>query len=52
MRSSFQIVSDLLWRLRFFAIDEHLHLALLGTNDHGLLAHPPHHVEGAARLAS
>jgi len=35
-----------------FAIDEHLHLALLGTNDDGLLAHPSHHVEGAARLAS
>lgn len=37
-------------RLRFLALDEHLHLALLSTNDHGLLAHPPHHVERAARL--
>ena len=39
-------------RSRFLAIDEHLHLALLGTNDHGLLAHPPHHVERTARLPS
>jgi hypothetical protein len=39
-------------RLLFLAIDEHLHLTLLGTNDHGLLAHPPHHVERAARLPS
>jgi hypothetical protein len=52
MRSSFQVVGDLLMRLRLLAIDEHLHLALLGTNDHGLLAHPPHHVERAARLPS
>jgi hypothetical protein len=52
MRSSFQVVGDLLIRLWFLAIDEHLHLALLGTNDHGLLAHPPHHVEGTARLPS
>ena len=36
----------------FLAIDEHLHLPLLGTNDHGLLAHPPHHVERTARLPS
>ena len=34
----------------FLAINEHLHFALLGTDDHGLLAHPPHHVERAARL--
>ena len=34
----------------FLAIDEHLHLPLLGTDDHRLLAHPPHHVERAARL--
>jgi len=27
-------------------------LPLLGTNDHRLLTHPPHHVEGAARLPS
>jgi hypothetical protein len=37
-------------RSRFFAIDEHFHFTLLGTNDHGLLAHPPHHVEGTVRL--
>jgi hypothetical protein len=37
-------------RSRFLAIDEHLHLPLLGTDDHRLLAHPPHHVEGTARL--
>ncbi len=36
----------------FLAIDEHLHLPLLGTNDHGLFAHPPHHVERTARLPS
>ena len=36
----------------FLAIDEHPHLPLLGTNDHGLLAHPPYHVEGTARLPS
>ena len=39
-------------RSRFLAIDEHLHLALLGTNDHGLLPHPPHHVERTVRLPS
>ena len=39
-------------RSRFLAIDEHLHLPLLGTDDHRLLAHPPHHVEGTARLSS
>jgi hypothetical protein len=50
--SSFQVVDDLLMRSWFLAIDEHLHLPLLGTNDHGLLAHPPHHVEGTARLPS
>jgi hypothetical protein len=52
MISSLQVVADLLMRSRFLAIDEHLHLALLGTNDHGLLAHPPHHVERTARLPS
>jgi len=52
MSSSFQIVGDLLVRSWFLAIDEHLHLPLLGTDDHGLLAHPPHHVEGAVRLPS
>jgi len=36
--------------LLFLAINEHLHFALLGTNDHGLLAHPSHHVERTARL--
>jgi len=39
-------------RSRFLAIDEHLHLPLLGTDDHRLLAHPTHHVEGTARLSS
>ena len=39
-------------RWRFFAIDEHFHFTLLGTNDHGLLAHPPHHVERTVRLSS
>jgi len=52
MGSSFQIVDDLLMRSWFLAIDEHLHLPLLGTDDHRLLAHPPHHVEGTARLPS
>jgi hypothetical protein len=37
-------------RLWFLAIDEHFHFTLLGTNDHGLLAHPPHHVERTVRL--
>lgn len=37
-------------RPRLRAIDEHLHLALLGTNHHRLLAHPSHHVERTARL--
>jgi hypothetical protein len=39
-------------RLLFLTIDEHLHFTLLGANDHGLLAHPPHHVERTARLPS
>jgi hypothetical protein len=52
MSSSFQVVDDFLMRSWLLALDEHLHLALLGTNDHGLLAHPPHHVERAARLPS
>jgi hypothetical protein len=39
-------------RLRFFALDEHFHLALLSTDDHGLLAHSPHHVERTTRLPS
>jgi hypothetical protein len=34
------------------AIDEHLHLTLLGANDHGLFAHPSHHVERTAWLPS
>lgn len=37
-------------RLLFLAINEHLHFTLFGTDDHGLLAHPPDHVERAARL--
>jgi hypothetical protein len=52
MRSSFQVVDYLLLKLRFLAINEHLHFALLGTDDHGLLTHPPHHVERTARLPS
>jgi hypothetical protein len=39
-------------RLWLLAIDEHLHLPLLSADDHGLLAHPPHQVEGTARLPS
>ena len=39
-------------RWGFFALHQHFHLALLGPNDHGLLAHPPHHVERTARLPS
>ena len=38
--------------LRFFAFHQHLHLALFGPDDHGLLAHPAHHVEGTLRFAS
>jgi len=38
--------------LPFLALDQHFHLALLGPNDHGLLALPPHHVEPTARLPS
>jgi len=52
MRSSFQIVGDLLPRSRFFALNEHLHLALFGPDDHGLVAHPSHHVERRAWLPS
>ena len=36
----------------FLAFDEHFHLSLLGPDDHGLLAHPAHHVERTARLPS
>lgn len=39
-------------RSRLLAVDEHLYLPLLGTNDHGLLAHPPYHVKGTAWLPS
>jgi len=39
-------------RPRLFAIHHHLDLPLLRTNDHRLLAHPPHHVERTARLPS
>jgi hypothetical protein len=52
MRSSFQVVGDLAMSLWFLALDEHFHLALLGPNDHRLLAHPPHHVERTPRLPS
>jgi hypothetical protein len=52
MSSSFQVVNDFPMRLPFLALDEHLHFPLLGANDHGLLAHPPHHVERTARLPS
>jgi hypothetical protein len=50
MRSSFQVVDHLPSRWLFLALDEHLHFTLFGTDDHGLLAHPPHHVERTARL--
>jgi hypothetical protein len=52
MRSSFQVVDYLPRRWGFLPLDEHLHLALLSTNDHGLFAHPSHHVERTARLPS
>jgi hypothetical protein len=39
-------------RLWLLALDEHFHLALLGADDHRLLAHPPHHIERTARLPS
>jgi len=52
MPSSFQVVNDFLMRLRGLVLDEHFHLPLLGANDHGLLTHPSHHVEGTARLPS
>ncbi len=39
-------------RSGFLTLDEHFHLPLLGADDHGLLAHPPHHVERRARLPS
>jgi hypothetical protein len=48
--SSLQVVADLLARPRLRAIDEHLHAALLRPDHHRLLAHPPHHVEGALGL--
>jgi hypothetical protein len=50
MSSSFQVVADLLMGWRFLALDQHLHLALLGPNDHGLLPHPSHHIERTVRL--
>jgi len=34
------------------AIDQHLHFTFLSPNDHGLLAHPPHHVERPVRLSA
>jgi hypothetical protein len=39
-------------RSSFLAIDKHFHLPLLGTDDHGLLAHPSHHVKRTVRLPS
>jgi len=50
MGSSFQVVGDLPRRPGLRAIDEHLHLALLGPDHHRLLAQPAHHVEWTARL--
>ena len=38
--------------LGFLALDEHLHLALFGPDDHGLLAHPADHIKGTLRFAS
>jgi hypothetical protein len=38
--------------LGFLTLDEHFHFPLLRADDHGLLAHPPHHVEGTLRLPS
>jgi hypothetical protein len=38
--------------LGFLALDQHLHLALFGPDDHRLLAHPAHHIEGTLRFAS
>jgi hypothetical protein len=52
MSSSFQVVDDFAMRLRLLALDEHFHLALLGTNDHGLFSHPTYHIERIARLPS
>src|SRR5512134_3114529 len=49
MGASFQVVADLLAGPRLLAVDEHLHAALLRPDHHRLLAHPPHHVEGALR---
>jgi len=48
--ASFQIVADRLARPRLRAVDEHLHLTLLGPDHHRLLAQPPHHVERRARF--
>jgi hypothetical protein len=47
MGTSCQVVAD---RLLLLAVDEHLHVALLGPDHHRLLAHPPHHVEGTPGL--
>jgi hypothetical protein len=38
--------------LRFLALDQHLYLALFGPDDHGLLAHPAHHIKGTLRFTS
>jgi hypothetical protein len=38
--------------LGFLALDQHLHLALFGPDDHGLLAHPADHIERTAGLPS
>jgi hypothetical protein len=50
MSSSFQVVNDFL--MGFLALDQHFHLPFFSANDHGLLAHPSHHVERTARLPS
>jgi len=52
MSPSFQVVDDFPMRRWFLALNEHFHLALLGADDHRLLAHPPHHIERTARLPS
>lgn len=39
-------------RPRWFAVNKHFHLPLLGTDDHRLLPHPAHHVKRTLRLPS
>ena len=38
--------------LGFLALDQHLHLTLLGPDDDGLFAHPAHHIKGTLRFTS